>query len=76
MGTATQLATQRLSTSQSRVLVLLAVSVFINYIDRANLSIAAPMLKDEPGFSASHLGILLASFFCTYAVFQLFPAGL
>ena len=28
----------------SRVLFLLAVSVFINYLDRGNLSIAAPLL--------------------------------
>jgi hypothetical protein len=36
----------------SLVLVLLAISVFINYVDRGNLSIAAPMLKDELGISA------------------------
>jgi len=50
------------------VLALLAVSVFINYIDRGNLSIAAPMLKDELGMSASQLGVLLSSFFWTYSL--------
>jgi ACS family D-galactonate transporter-like MFS transporter len=53
------------------VLVLLGFSVFINYIDRGNLSIAAPLLKDEFGLSASQLGILLSSFFWTYASFQI-----
>jgi ACS family D-galactonate transporter-like MFS transporter len=53
------------------VLVLLAVSVFINYIDRGSLSIAAPILKDELHLSASQLGILLSSFFWTYACFQI-----
>lgn len=53
------------------VLVLLVLSVFINYIDRANLSIAAPLLKGELGISASQLGILLSSFFWTYATFQI-----
>src|SRR5579863_10207348 len=53
------------------VLALLSFSVFINYIDRGNLSIAAPMLKDELGMSASQLGILLSSFFWTYAGFQI-----
>ncbi len=53
------------------VLFLLAVSIFINYIDRSNLSIAAPMLKDEFGLSSSQLGLLLAAFFVTYASFQL-----
>jgi len=44
-------------------LVLLAVCILINYVDRGNLSIAAPLLKDELGISASQLGILLAAFF-------------
>jgi ACS family D-galactonate transporter-like MFS transporter len=48
------------------VLALLAFSVFINYIDRGNLSIAAPMLKDELGMSASQLGVLLSSFLWAY----------
>lgn len=47
----------------SITLGLLALSVFINYIDRGNLPIAAPILKDELGISASELGILLSSFF-------------
>ncbi len=50
---------------------LLAISVFINYIDRGSLSIAAPALKDELGLSPSQLGILLSSFFWTYAGFQI-----
>jgi MFS family permease len=49
------------------VLVLLGISVFINYIDRGNLSIAAPMLKDELGITPARLGILLSAFFYTYA---------
>jgi len=53
------------------VLILLGVSVFINYVDRGNLSIAAPMLKDELGISASQLGFLLSAFFWTYACMQL-----
>jgi ACS family D-galactonate transporter-like MFS transporter len=52
------------------VLGLLAVSVFINYIDRGNLSLAAPYLKDELGISATQLGILLSAFFYTYASLQ------
>ena len=53
------------------VLFLLAVSIFINYIDRSNLSIAAPMLKDEFGITSRQLGVLLSAFFWTYATFQL-----
>jgi ACS family D-galactonate transporter-like MFS transporter len=53
------------------VLVLLAISVFINYVDRGNLSIAAPALKEELGISAAQLGMLLSAFFWTYACLQL-----
>ncbi len=52
------------------VLVLLGLSVFINYIDRSNLAIAAPMLQDELGISAGQLGLLLSAFFWTYALMQ------
>lgn len=50
---------------------LLVVSVAINYVDRSNLSIAAPLLKKEMVLSPSQLGLLLSSFFWSYSVFQL-----
>jgi MFS transporter, ACS family, D-galactonate transporter len=71
MGEFTTANRSRLSPALTRVLILLFFSVFINYIDRGNLSIAAPMLKDELGLSAAQLGILLSSFFWTYAGFQI-----
>ena len=58
------------------VLILLGLSVFINYIDRANLSVAAPLLQDELGLSHSQLGVLLAAFFWTYALMQLLAGWL
>ena len=58
------------------VLALLAFSVFINYIDRSNLSIAAPMLKDELGMTGSQLGILLSAFFWTYGSAQILSGWL
>jgi len=59
----------RLARPITRVIALLALSVLINYIDRGNLSIAASLLKDELGLSASQLGILLSSFFWSYCLF-------
>ena len=53
------------------VLILLALSAFINFVDRGNLSAAAPLLKAELGLSDSQLGILLAAFFWSYALFQI-----
>ena len=58
----------------NRVVILLTLSVLINYIDRSNLSIAAPLLKDELGISNTQLGTLLAAFFWTYGLMQI-PAG-
>ncbi len=40
-------STEKISPTLIRVLVLLGLSVFINYIDRTNLSVAAPLLKSE-----------------------------
>ncbi len=61
-------------TEMNGVLFLLSLSVLINYIDRSNLSIAAPLIKDELGLSAWQLGKLLSAFFWTYALMQI-PAG-
>lgn len=58
----------------NRVVVLMLLSVLINYIDRSNLSIAAPLLKGELGISNTQLGTLLAAFFWTYALMQI-PSG-
>ncbi len=69
MPTAPANEDNRLSRPVTRLIALLALSAFINYIDRGNLSIAAPLLKGELGLSASQLGILLSSFFWTYSLF-------
>jgi ACS family D-galactonate transporter-like MFS transporter len=61
---------KRLSGSLIAVLVLLGISVFINYIDRGNLSIAAPLLKAELKITPAQLGLLLSAFFWTYACLQ------
>lgn len=68
--------TSRLSPAFARILVLLFLSVFINYIDRSNLSIAAPLIKEELGISAAQLGILLSAFFWTYSSCQLLSGWL
>lgn len=62
------------SARMNGVLFLLSLSVLINYIDRSNLSIAAPLIKDELRISASQLGILLSAFFWVYALMQI-PSG-
>ncbi len=53
------------------LLLLLAVSVLVNYMDRGNLSVAAPVLTDELNLTPERMGTLLSAFFWTYASFQL-----
>ena len=63
----------KLSGAQWSILALLFVSIFINYIDRSNLSIAVA-LPAPKGLSLdpARQGYLLSAFFWTYALFQLF----
>jgi ACS family D-galactonate transporter-like MFS transporter len=46
----------------------------INYVDRANLAVAAPFIQKELGLDAAAMGFVLSGFFWTYSVMQL-PAG-
>jgi len=48
---------------------LLALAILINYVDRGNLSIAAPLLERELNLSSERMGILLSAFFYTYTFF-------
>jgi MFS family permease len=61
---------QKVSTAQWRILILLVISVWINYMDRSNLSIAAPQLRSELSLSPLQMGMLLSAFFWTYAALQ------
>jgi ACS family D-galactonate transporter-like MFS transporter len=61
---------QKVPFGLARVAILLSLSVFINYVDRGTLSIAAPILKEDLHLSPAQLGILLSSFFWTYSTFQ------
>jgi MFS family permease len=51
-------------------LVLICICVLINYVDRGNLSIAAPLLKTEFHLDPAKLGFLFAAFFITYTLMQ------
>ncbi len=58
------------------LVTLLAVAIFINYIDRGNLSTAAPLIKDEMHLTTVQLGLLTSAFFWTYTPSQLLAAWL
>ncbi|MGV9869134.1 MFS transporter [Rhodococcus koreensis] len=73
IGRSTSVAAQA---SKARVLiaVMLFVTVVINYMDRANLSIAMPAIADEMDLSKAQQGLLLSAFGWTYAALQI-PGG-
>ena len=68
---------------------LLAASVLLNYVDRGAIGVAAPLMKDELGLSATGFGVAVSAFFWVYAplcvvagllcdrmcVYRLFAAG-
>jgi MFS family permease len=54
------------------VLILMAFSIGINYIDRGSPSTAAPLLKMELLLLPAQLGMLLSAFFCSYTLLQIF----
>jgi sugar phosphate permease len=56
------------------VLVWLLIGGVINYLDRANLAIAAPGMIQDLGLTRTQIGLLGTVFAWTYAVMQL-PAG-
>jgi len=62
----------------SRMRWMMVMMVFlgtaINYIDRANLGWAMEPLSKEFGIAPTDAGLILGSFFITYAIFQL-PSG-
>jgi ACS family D-galactonate transporter-like MFS transporter len=57
--------------AQKLLLALLVLSIFLNYIDRSNLSLAAPIIQKEHGLSTRDIGWLSSAFFWTYALLQL-----
>ncbi len=52
-------------------LILLVISVGINYVDRGNISVAGKSLERDLGVSQGQLGVLFSGFFWTYALLQL-----
>lgn len=56
------------------LLTLLIIAVFVNYIDRGNLSVSAAKITDELKITPAMMGQLSSAFFWTYALCQI-PAG-
>src|SRR5881227_2142256 len=67
-------ASRRIRRIQRTALTLLVLSGVVNYIDRATLAIANPLIRQDLGLSIADMGLLLSAFLWAYAFSQL-PAG-
>jgi sugar phosphate permease len=56
------------------VLLLISVMYLITYLDRVNISTAAPAISKEFGFDKVTMGIIFSAFVWAYALFQV-PGG-
>ncbi|GBQ82145.1 major facilitator superfamily transporter [Gluconacetobacter johannae DSM 13595] len=67
--------TPRLARTGRLALVLLVAGGALNYVDRATLAVANPLIRHDLGVSVAGMGALLSAFLWAYALAQL-PAGL
>ncbi len=58
------------------VVALLALSVLLNYVDRGAIGVAAPLMIEELGFTATEFGTAVSAFFWVYAPLCLFVGWL
>jgi len=58
-----------------KIFLMMLFLISINYIDRASLSVAMPMIAKEFDIGPATQGLLLSSFFWTYAFMQI-PGGM
>lgn len=57
------------------ILAVIVIAVSINYMDRANLSIAEPLVEKDLHISVVEMGLIFSAFSWTYAALQI-PGGL
>ncbi len=58
-----------------RIFLLMLMLITINYVDRASISVAMPVIAKEFNLSLATQGFILSSFFITYALMQI-PGGM
>jgi sugar phosphate permease len=73
-GTKPLSATPRLKSIQRSALAILVLAGAVNYVDRATLSVANPLIRHDLNLSVADMGYLLSAFLWAYAFAQL-PTG-
>jgi MFS family permease len=62
---------RRLVSVPGNVVLMLCLMYLITYVDRTNMSTAAPLIRKELGLSLTQLGLAFSAFGYAYAVFQI-----
>ena len=58
-------------TAGNALVLLLGAAVFLNYVDRGAIAVAAPLMKGDLGLTATQFGTAVSAFFWIYAPVQL-----
>jgi sugar phosphate permease len=73
-STASRIAGAVASRGRWYVLLMISAMYLITYLDRVNISTAAPLISKEFGFDKVTMGIIFSAFVWAYAIFQV-PGG-
>jgi MFS family permease len=63
-------------TAANLLILMLGAAIFLNYVDRGAIGIAAPVMKTELGLSDEAYGLVFSAFFWIYAPVQFFAGWL
>ena len=67
-------ASARIGKLRRTAITILILSGIVNYLDRATLAVANPLIREDLGLNVAGMGLLLSAFLWSYAFSQL-PAG-
>jgi len=74
-STNVNLKTRKPTRARIIILAMVFICVIVNYMDRSNVSIAAPMFSKELHLSSVQLGLIFSAFGWAYAILQI-PGGM
>ena len=66
---------KKLTTKWYNILVLVFITVVINYMDRSNISVAASAISSELELTKIQMGLIFSAFAWTYSSLQI-PGGI
>lgn len=68
--------TEKMTKTRWSMLALIMLVMCLNYLDRGNLAVSAPVMQKELGINAAEMGLLFSAFAWSYAFMIPFAGGL